>query len=169
MARGEEEKKEHEAKLPARRRFLSAVSSLAMLTGLVGGYGAFAAIAGRFLYPVRSHPKNWLFVTQVDRMQVGENLLYQAASGASINITRQSNTGHATDFIALSSTCPHLGCHVHWEPQHQRYFCPCHNGAFDAAGKGISGPPGDAGQSLPQYRLTVEKQLLFIEGPSVRT
>ncbi len=155
--------KNHKATVLGRRQFLSAASMLAMFTGLAGGYGAFAYIAGRFLYPVRSGNKNWLFVTQVKRMKVGDNLLYRLPSGETINITRQGKVGSAEDFIALSSTCPHLGCHVHWEPQHERYFCPCHNGTFDALGKGIGGPPGEAGQSLPRYRLKIEKRLLFIE------
>ena len=147
----------------ARRRFLSALSSLAMLGGLVGGYGAFAALAGRFLYPVRSGSKNWLFVAPVHRLKQGDNLRYHAPSGAIINITRQGAAGSAGDFIALSTTCPHLGCQVYWQAQPQRYFCPCHNGVFDASGRGTSGPPGEAGQTLPHYRLKLERGLLFID------
>lgn len=150
---------------PGRRTFLSAVSVLAMVIGIVGGYGMFAYVAGRFLYPLRSRAKQWMFVATADRLRVGESLLYQAPSGETINITRQGSTGRVEDFIALSSTCPHLGCQVHWQAQHNRYFCPCHNGVFDPSGKGIDGPPGDAGQSLPRYRLKITDQLLSIEVP----
>ncbi len=34
--------------------------------------------------------------------------------------------------------------------------------SFDAAGKGISGPPGDAGQTLPRYDLRVDEGRLFL-------
>ncbi len=149
-----------------RRGFLSKASLLAMFSGLLGGYGMFAYIAGRFLYPSNPPGKTWMFVTEVPRMGVGDSLLYQAPTGEKIMVTRQQQTGTVKDFLALSSTCPHLGCQVHWQPQHNRYFCPCHNGVFDPTGKGIGGPPGDAGQSLPQFPLNVSQDLLFIEVPS---
>lgn len=154
-----------EATGPGRRKFLSTASLLAMFSGLIGGYGMFAYIAGRFLYPARPQVRQWMFVAEANRLRPGESLLYRAPSGESINITRQGNAGKAEDFTALSSTCPHLGCQVHWQPQHNRYFCPCHNGVFDASGKGIGGPPGDAGQSLARYNLQIVERLLFIEVP----
>ncbi|HJO04219.1 MAG TPA: Rieske 2Fe-2S domain-containing protein [Acidobacteriota bacterium] len=92
-------------------------------------------------------------------------MLYRGPAGETINVVRYASSGTAEDFIALSSTCPHLGCQVHWEPYNDRYFCPCHNGVFDPEGAGVSGPPGDAGQSLPRYRLSIEDGLLFIEVP----
>jgi hypothetical protein len=55
---------------------------------------------------------------------------------------------------------------VHWEAANDRFFCPCHNGTFDAAGRGTGGPPGDAGQSLPRYALKAEGGLLYIEVPT---
>ncbi|MGQ4807578.1 Cytochrome b6-f complex iron-sulfur subunit [Candidatus Entotheonellaceae bacterium PAL068K] len=165
MAHIVEPETDHSAGGPNRRTFLSMASLLTMLGGLVSGYGFFAYIAGRFLYPARSREMRWMFVTESDRVRVGDNLRYQAPSGERINITRQGRAGRANDFIALSSTCPHLGCQVHWEPQRDRFFCPCHNGVFDPAGQGISGPPGNAGQSLSRYSLKLEQRLLFIEVP----
>ena len=80
----------------------------------------------------------------------------------------KTRDGGAEDFVALSSTCPHLGCQVRWESQNNRFFCPCHNGVFDPTGKGIGGPPGEAGQSLAQYPLKVEGGLLHIAVPTTR-
>jgi nitrite reductase/ring-hydroxylating ferredoxin subunit len=136
-----------------------------MSAGLLGGYGLFAFIAGRFLYPARPQRRQWMFVAQVARLAVGESLLYRAPSGETVNIARQARQGSADDFIALSSTCPHLGCQVHWEAHNNRFFCPCHNGVFDAAGSGIAGPPGDAGLTLPRYPLKIDQGLLYIEVP----
>ncbi len=146
-----------------RRTFLKAASTVAMVSGLAGGYGALGAVAGRFLYPAQPTQKQWMFVAQAQEFTVGDSRVYRGPIGETINITRQAETGELSDFIALSSTCPHLGCQVHWETQNNRFFCPCHNGTFDASGKGTGGPPGDAGQSLPRYALKVEKNLLFIE------
>ena len=139
-----------------RRGFLKQASRAAMAAGLLGGYGGFAAVAGRYLYPARTGEVMWQFVSEVDGIKVGEALRYRGPSGETINIARQARNGDASDFIALSSTCPHLGCQVRWEGQNERFFCPCHNGVFDPTGKAIGGPPGEVGQSLPRYDLRVE-------------
>jgi Rieske Fe-S protein len=136
-----------------------------MVAGLAGGYGLFAWASTRFMLPARLGELQQLFVTRADEVPVGGSLLYQTPDGRTVNITRQSAGTAAGDFIALSSTCPHLGCQVRWEPQNNRYFCPCHNGTFDPSGKATGGPPGEAGQSLPRYGLRVEKGLLYIEVP----
>ena len=148
-----------------RRRFLQWLPSLAMGGGLLAAYGTFAAYLGRFLYPARGLDRGWLFVREVKRLNTGEALAYRLPNGSPVNITRQGTTSTAEDFIALSSTCPHLGCRVHWEPQNDRFFCPCHNGIFTPEGKAIGGPPGDAGQYLPQYPLKVAGGLLYIQVP----
>ncbi len=149
----------------SRRGFLAGGSRVAMLAGLLGGYGAFGAIAARFLYPAKPQDKSWMYVVNADEIRQGESLIYRGPSGETINVARQRDEGSADDFIALSSTCPHLGCQVHWEAQNDRFYCPCHNGVFDPSGKGVSGPPGDAGQSLPSYPLKLDGKLLFIELP----
>jgi Rieske Fe-S protein len=153
---------------PERRRFLGDVSRVAMAAGLVGGYGAFGLVAGRYLYPARPTEMIWQYVNESDRRGVGASMAYRGPSGEAINVVRQGDRGDVDDFIALSSTCPHLGCQVHWEPQNDRYFCPCHSGAFDPSGVATSGPPADAGQSLPRYRLRIDGGLLFIEVPAIR-
>jgi menaquinol-cytochrome c reductase iron-sulfur subunit len=42
---------------------------------------------------------------------------------------------------ALSATCTHLGCQVHWDSKGTRFRCPCHGGVYDASGKVLEGPP----------------------------
>jgi cytochrome b6-f complex iron-sulfur subunit len=126
----------------------------------------FAHVAGRFLYPARPASRRWTFVAEVSRLKPGESLIYRMPAGASVAVARVGQTGTAEDFLALGSTCPHLGCQVHWEAQNNRFFCPCHNGVFEPSGRAIGGPPGEAGQSLPRYPLKVEKGLLYIEVPA---
>ena len=151
---------------PSRRTLLGLTSTVGMIAGLVGGYGLFAWLGARFLLPARIGQVHQFFVARVSDMAVGATVLYRTPSGVPVNITRRSSAGTADDFIALSSTCPHLGCQVRWEEQNGRYFCPCHNGTFDPSGKATGGPPGDAGQSLPRYGLTVQKDLLYIDVPA---
>ena len=40
----------------------------------------------------------------------------------------------------MSSTCPHMGCHVHWNAAEKSWDCPCHGGRYDAVGNVIQGP-----------------------------
>jgi len=98
-----------------------------MLGGVGLAYTWFGSFAARFLYPSKGRTMNWQFVTLTDQLRRGDAMLYQAPSGEPINIARREEAGEVTDFVALSSTCPHLGCQVNWESQHNRFCCPCHN------------------------------------------
>ncbi len=148
-----------------RRSFLGRITSGFMLGGLVAGYGTLATHAGRFLFPNGKGANAWQFVATIDRLNAGESLPFITPGGAKIVVARQRDGDSADDFVALSSVCPHLGCAVHWESQNDRFFCPCHNGAFDAAGKPTEGPPAAANQQLTRFPLKVENGLLYIEVP----
>jgi nitrite reductase/ring-hydroxylating ferredoxin subunit len=158
-----------EAKSPNRRDFVATVSSLAMAGGLIGGYGALGALAARYLFQDNDDTA-WLFVAAADSIKPGDSLSFESPVGVRAVLTRKSDapTNRAaleSDFLALSSVCPHLGCRVHWELQNNRFFCPCHNGTFDSTGKATGGPPLAAGQSLPKYPLKIERGMLFIRLP----
>jgi nitrite reductase/ring-hydroxylating ferredoxin subunit len=152
---------------PERRQFLTTASGLAMVGGLATAYGTFGIILGKFVYPAATHSRGWLFVCTVDRLAQGEALDFTSPAGAKIVFARQGKGAAAEDFLALSSVCPHLGCQVHWEGQNDRFFCPCHNGAFDKSGNPIAGPPKAANQALVQFPLKVESGLLYVEAPLV--
>jgi Rieske Fe-S protein len=125
-----------------------------------------AFIAGRFLYSNAPRKLAWMFVAEAAKLRVGDTLEFRTPAGQKVTLTRRGQEGTADDFLALSSTCPHLGCQVHWESQNNRFFCPCHNGAFDPLGKPTAGPPAAANQSLQQYPLKVENGLVLIEAPT---
>jgi cytochrome b6-f complex iron-sulfur subunit len=148
-----------------RRNFLSATSVLAMSGGLVASYGTFGVMAGQYLYSSGSRGLAWQFVGVVNDFHLGQSVEYTAPSGAKVVIARQNEGQGADSFIALSSVCPHLGCQVHWEPHNQRFFCPCHNGAFDPLGRATEGPPAKARQQLVRFPLRVDDGQLFIEAP----
>jgi Rieske Fe-S protein len=122
-------------------------------------------MAGRYLYPMPRTDLLWQFVGVLNEFRPGESREFIAPNGAKVVIARQGAGNSADDFVALSSVCPHLGCQVHWEPQNNRFFCPCHNGAFDPQGRATEGPPAKAGQSLTEFPLRVEDGLLYIQAP----
>lgn len=49
----------------------------------------------------------------------------------------------------LSAICPHLGCSVSWQADHDKFVCPCHGGEFKADGQHIFGPPPRGMDHLP--------------------
>lgn len=148
-----------------RRSALARWTTGAVAGGLALSYGACAAMGARYLYPARPRRRRLQFVARVVDVEPGASLLYRAPTGERIAIARQGSAGTVDDFVALSSTCPHLGCQVHWEGHNERFFCPCHNGVFDPSGRAVSGPPAEAGQDLPRYELQVDRGLLFIDVP----
>lgn len=149
-----------------RRGFVGATSTILMGAGLAASYGTLGGMAGRFLYPADGTSLEWQMVTTTDRLSPGDSLVYKTPAGAPVVVARQGSGDTADDFVAMSSVCPHLGCQVHWEPQNHRYFCPCHNGAFDPQGRATEGPPADAGQSLLRFPIRVENGLLLIAVPT---
>ena len=62
--------------------------------------------------------------------------------------------------VAHSLLCTHQGCEVHWEDENQRYFCPCHEGTFDARGRPTGGPPT---RPLSPYTVTLGDGLAIVE------
>ncbi len=157
-----------------RRTFLSNTATVVMVGGLAGGYGTFFAMAGRFFFPTGEN-KQWVFVSDAASIAPGKSFPFQSPGGIAVTITRRAEetSEQATSdqpltvdsFLALSSICPHLGCRVHWEGNNHRFFCPCHNGVFDANGVATGGPPAAEGQSLPHYALQIVDGALYIEMP----
>jgi len=149
----------------ARRDFLSKASTLLMAGGLVAGYGACGAMGARYLFPATRRERRWQFLARASDVRVGESITYRSPTGERVAVARRAEHDTAEDFVALSSTCPHLGCQVHWQGSEKRFFCPCHNGTFDPDGRATSGPPFEAGQSLSRYPLKLEDGVLFIQVP----
>jgi Rieske Fe-S protein len=68
-------------------------------------------------------------------------------------------TTDSRTYIAMSNICTHLGCHIRWITEQNKFFCPCHNGEFDIQGKVVAGPPP---RPLDRYDVKVENDQLYI-------
>ncbi len=161
----------HAPEAADRRDFLGLAATGAMAGGLVAGYGTLAVYAGQFLYPTSKNTA-WMYVARADELLPGGAMEFLSPTGLKVVITRtaDSQVPRVEDYLALSSVCPHLGCRVHWEPQNDRFFYPCHNGAFDASGQPTEGPPLQGNTPLPEYPLMIDEKngLLYIEMPFER-
>ncbi len=138
---------------PARRGFLGRA---AMYLSLAVAYGAAAAGAARYLYPLRRAAR-WrsLFVARLSAFSDGEVKTLVDLRGTPVQIVREGDR-----LRALSTVCPHLGCRVRWEAAEQRFFCPCHAGVFDREGRVVSGPPPRA---LDRYEVEVTDGSVYLK------
>jgi cytochrome b6-f complex iron-sulfur subunit len=57
--------------------------------------------------------------------------------------------------IALYKVCTHLGCLYNWQPQDNKFICPCHGSQFELDGTYIQGP---APRSLDRFVVTLVGQ-----------
>jgi Rieske Fe-S protein len=65
-------------------------------------------------------------------------------------------------FVAFSQQCTHLSCAVYFQAEHERLYCPCHEGVFNPlTGDPVAGPPV---RRLPRVRLRREGDLLLAVG-----
>lgn len=60
---------------------------------------------------------------------------------------------------AYSDVCTHLSCAVLYQPQERQFYCPCHEGHFDAyTGEVLGGPPT---RPLPTIQLRVSGDTIY--------
>lgn len=129
--------------------------------GLAAGYGTGAVYGLQFLLPARksARTRKLLVASLIDLPQDGAKS-FKDLEGREI-ILVDTNEG----LKAISTTCTHLGCKVYWEPENNRFFCPCHNGVFDVNGNVVAGPPP---RPLEQYAVDVdENDNVFVILPEV--
>jgi cytochrome b6-f complex iron-sulfur subunit len=63
-------------------------------------------------------------------------------------------------FLALSAKCSHLGCAITWNPDENKFICPCHSSAFDIAGNVTSAP---APRALDLHPVIIEKGIIKVD------
>jgi Rieske Fe-S protein len=69
--------------------------------------------------------------------------------------------------VAFSQQCTHLSCAVIPQAEHNRLYCPCHEGAFDLrSGRPIAGPPN---RPLTRVILDVRGEDIYASGIELRT
>lgn len=88
-------------------------------------------------------------IIALDQVAVGDTYLFGYPTANDPAILLRTN---ATDVVAFSQKCTHLGCVVYFQAAENRWHCPCHEGNYEAdTGAVISGPP-----TRPLGRIAVE-------------
>jgi cytochrome b6-f complex iron-sulfur subunit len=116
------------------------------LLGFVGGLGLGGMIYGvyRFLAPRAGADAS----VEISLRDIPLGGAYPFQYGASPGVLFRGEEG---SMKAFSLVCTHLACTVAWNPEKKNFYCPCHEGLFDAEGHVISGPP-----PAPLERFKVE-------------
>ena len=115
------------------------ISRRALLKGLLGFVGAFGLgslfyASYRFLAPSAGARA----AVELSLVDIAPGGTYPFQHGASPGILIRGEDG---TFRAFSLICTHLACTVYWNPEKRAFYCPCHDGLFDAEGNAVSGPP----------------------------
>ena len=102
-------------------------------------------------------------IAEIDQVPIGCTLSFNyPAAHDNCLLLRTSQDA----FVAFSQECTHLSCAVVPQPEQRRFFCPCHDGAFDlASGAPIAGPPR---RPLPRINLEVRGSTIYATGVEVR-
>jgi len=117
--------------------------------GLIGGYGTGAAYFLQFLLPRNKEDKyRKLLIASLDEIPLNGSKTFRDLEGREMVLVNTT-----AGLKALSTVCTHLGCKAYWEPQNDRFFCPCHDGVFDVNGNVVSGPPP---RPLERYEVEVD-------------
>lgn len=131
---------------------------------MAAAYGLFAVRAVQFVFPERKTlHKTRIFLAFASDIPQGASKSIPMPSGDQLLLssTRRIDAGKESTFVAFSSSCPHLGCRVHWDSLAERFVCPCHQGVFDAKGVAISGPPAQSGSNLKHYPVEVSGNSIY--------
>jgi Rieske Fe-S protein len=90
-----------------------------------------------------------LAIARDDELREGEARYFSYPEGEQAMVVRL----RGGELVAYSQRCPHLSCAVVYQGDRQRFFCPCHDGAFDVrSGVPVAGPP-----RRPLTRIKLER------------
>jgi len=106
-------------------------------------------VVGFIVAPLfRKTPEEWIALGKAESFEIGKtvNVTFLDPSPlAWAGITAKSaawlRRTSATEFIAFSVNCTHLGCPVRWLADAQLFMCPCHGGVYYKDGTVAAGPP----------------------------
>ena len=118
-----------------RREFCNflALTSTALFVGAAGfaGKAALDAGASEAFAPAR--------VEGAEMLTPGAALNFRYPTERDTAILVRASDG---SYYAYGQKCTHLACPVYYAKEHERFECPCHEGAFDVkTGNVLYGPP----------------------------
>jgi menaquinol-cytochrome c reductase iron-sulfur subunit len=148
-----------------RRKFFEFVTvaaggAIALLVGV--------PVIGFVLAPLVRRPRqDWRAVGRLDSFKIGDTVKVDFTdpsplpwSGITAKTAAWLRRTDATEFVAFSINCRHLGCPVRWVDGAKLFMCPCHGGVYYEDGTVAAGPPPEP---LARYQVRVNNGQVEIE------
>jgi Rieske Fe-S protein len=120
--------------LVTRRTFLNTLFGGALLTFVSG----ILYPLGKFAFPTVGKEPDFVVLNKKDFAGIPANSVKVFAWGGTVGMFLKKEDG---SLVALKGVCTHMECNVDYKPAEKKFFCACHEGWFDDAGKNIAGPP----------------------------
>ncbi len=118
-----------------------------------------AALAGWAAIPPRERKFDRARIVALNEIEVGGSVEFNYPRPIDPCILLQPEPGQ---YVAYSRRCTHLSCPVEYQPEMDRLYCPCHNGAFAVSdGHVLHGPPP---RPLARVQLEVVDGEIFAIG-----
>jgi Rieske Fe-S protein len=120
--------------LITRRRFLNT---------LFGGW-LFAFFSGilyalmKFAFPTLGKEPDFVVLNRKDFIDIPHNSVKPFPWGGTVGLYYRKSDGSA---MALKGVCTHMECNIAYRPEEKKFYCACHQGWYDDAGRNIAGPP----------------------------
>ncbi|GAB4337968.1 MAG: hypothetical protein Kow0037_21510 [Calditrichia bacterium] len=134
-----------------RREFLQ---NMGIIGAVILGIGAMVRAFWLYLFPPKKEKKYHRYLVCKDGdLKIGE------AREITLGKTPVYVVHLKEGYKVYSGICTHLGCIIHWEPEKNRFYCPCHKGIFDPYGKVVSGPPP---RPMDEYKVEKDGKLVFM-------
>jgi menaquinol-cytochrome c reductase iron-sulfur subunit len=137
----------------SRRRFLRLGTNLG--AGLITLMLSIPAIGFLVSPLVQRRSVTWVRVGAIDEVPIGVPTPFVVAmpigeGPPTPDVDRVVYVVKTSDnrLLALSNTCTHMQCNVHWDDGRGQFLCPCHGGLYDMQGRNTGGPPPSP---LPQW------------------
>jgi Rieske Fe-S protein len=135
-----------------------ALKSFALFVPFVTAFAGFLGMGIRFITPFKREIERRIFTIRLEELEINTTAQFRDLRGKDLMLVRTAER----EVRAISTTCTHLGCSVHWQADRKQFYCPCHNGVFDLDGNVISGPPP---RQLDTYRVELEGDNVFLFFP----
>jgi len=165
---------------PPRRSFLT--QATAIVVGGLAGLVPFASGVLFFLDPIARRRKS---VGGTDGFLRAANVSQLPTNGTPERFTLKADVTDAWTLyrnrvlgsvylrlmpngqvIAFNDTCTHLGCKVDYQASNKRFFCPCHQSAFDLDGiKQNKTPP----RNMDDLEVVIRNGEVFVKYQNFRT
>ena len=165
---------------PPRRSFLT--QAAAIIVGGLAGLAPLAAGVMFFLDPILKRRTSaggsdgFLRAASVSELPTSgtpERFVLRADIRDAWNLYRNRVLGSVYlrlmpngQVIAFNDTCTHLGCKVDYQASNKRFFCPCHQSAFDLDGiKQNKTPP----RNMDDLKVEIREGEVFVKYQNFRT